>query len=55
MELNPNNQKNLWVGELEPSMDENYLKISCQSYSMKIIYLNYLSFYRYTSKKRQNY
>ena len=24
---------NLWIGELEQSMDENYLKESCRKYS----------------------
>ena len=35
METNQGNSKNnnLWIGELEQSMDEKYLKESCQSYS----------------------
>ena len=33
---NKNNSNNLWVGELDQSMDENYLKESCQSYSKQI-------------------
>lgn len=28
-----NNNNNLWIGELDQSMDENYLKESCLSYS----------------------
>ena len=37
MESNNNtkNNNNLWIGELEQQMDENYLKESCQSYSKK--------------------
>ena len=32
--MEPNQSKNnsLWVGELDPSMDEAYLKGSCQNY-----------------------
>jgi len=35
MESNQGSSKsnNLWIGELEQSMDENYLKQSCQKYS----------------------
>jgi len=40
MESNQNTSKNnnLWVGELDQSMDENYLKESCSKYSKQIIY-----------------
>ena len=47
-----NNSKsnNLWIGELDPSMDESYLKDSCKKYSKLIFYI--ISFiYRYKSKK----
>ena len=42
MESNHNNQKNssLWIGELDQSMDENYLKESCKKYSKKIFFNN---------------
>jgi hypothetical protein len=30
---NKNNMNNLWIGELDQSMDENFLKESCQFYS----------------------
>jgi hypothetical protein len=46
MESNQGSSKNnnLWIGELEQSMDENYLKQSCQKYSnsIKNIYNIYL-------------
>ena len=32
---NKNKSNNLWIGELDQQMDENYLKESCQSYSKK--------------------
>ena len=42
MDSNHSNSKNnsLWVGELDQSMDESYLKDSCKKYS------NYLHFNR---------
>ena len=41
MESNHSNSKghNLWIGELDQSMDENYLKDSCKKYSKKIFYI----------------
>ena len=56
MESNNNNNKNnnnLWIGELDQQMDENYLKESCQSYSKKKDYILILIIfiYRYKSKK----
>ena len=37
MESNQNTTKNnsLWIGEIDPYMDENYLKESCKNYSKK--------------------
>ena len=31
--INKNNMNNLWIGELDQAMDENFLKESCQIYS----------------------
>ena len=35
-QTNSKNNNNLWIGELDQSMDENYLKESCQSFSKQI-------------------
>lgn len=35
-----NNSNNLWIGELDQYMDENYIKESCLSYSKKNNFLN---------------
>ena len=53
MEQNQSKNNSLWVGELDPSMDETYLKESCQSYSKKKDYILILIIfiYRYKSKK----
>ena len=50
MESNHNNQENnnLWIGELDQSMDENYLKESCKKYSkINILITESFVFYRY--------
>jgi hypothetical protein len=39
-----NNNNNLWIGELDQQMDENYLKESCQNYSKKKNIFNNLYF-----------
>ena len=46
MEPNQNSSKNnnLWVGELDQSMDENYLKDSCQNYSKQIKLMKFIIF-----------
>lgn len=35
-QVNSKNSNSLWIGELDPSMDENYLKESCQNFSKQI-------------------
>ena len=56
MKSNHNNNyksNNLWIVDLDHSMDESYLKDSCKKYSKLIIYI--ISFiYRYKSKKCEN-
>ena len=56
MESNNNtkNSNNLWIGELDQQMDENYLKDSCQSYSKKKRIYLILIIYRHKSKKCKN-
>ena len=41
MDSNHSNSKNnsLWVGELDQSMDESYLKDSCKKYSNYLIFI----------------
>ena len=35
-QVNSKNSNSLWIGELDQSMDENYLKESCQNFSKQI-------------------
>jgi hypothetical protein len=56
MEPNQNTSKknnNLWVGELDQSMDETYLKEACQKYSKQINLMKIIIFLnkRHRSKK----
>ena len=59
MESNQNTQKNksnnLWIGELDQSMDENYLRESCQRYNKSFLYIIIEYFYyRHKSKECKN-
>ena len=50
-----NNSNNLWIGELDQYMDENYIKESCLSYSKKNNFLNNIFLiFRYKNKKYKN-
>ena len=48
-----NSKHSLWIGELDQSMDENYLKEACKKYSKKsfnfYFFLFFINIYRYQS------